>query len=395
MDLLEFSKQVVVPDDFDARFYEKSHPEVVGFYRQGAIEQGVSNEHRLYFHFVKYGRRGGYFKNSVEQKIVQAFFRHRFDPSHVAGDFDEIFYEKMYRESTQYYQPFCQHNGIQSRERLYHHYKYLKRLSPLMIFKNERELADHFRFIEAPKVKIIPPARLAVVVHAYYEDIWENELSKELKLIDIDFDLYVSVPASNPELARKIKSEFPGSEVLLVDNRGADILPFLEILKGIVAGSRAYDFVLKLHTKKTATGNFLLTTYLRRGCYRNMCGNLGFILSMMRGDDQLGMVGAPHTRIILHREEDYANSRNFDWVRERLGILDDRIDFIFGTMFMIRFEICKELAVGDIIGRDIFQDGHQPDGTTAHAFERIFASVVRDHNKRIALLDELIPIDEG
>lgn len=390
MDLLNFSTTVKVPPDFDAPFYLTTYPETKDFYQPFAKETGISEAHRLYFHFLNYGRKSGYCKNEIEKRTIDSFYKHLFDPSKVDPDFDEFFYEKMYQETEGYYQPFCDLNGIGKRERLYRHYKSIERGSPIKIFRNEQELAARFEFIKTPSQPQIKNPNVAVIAHAYYQDVWENELSKEIQSIELDYDLLVTIPQSNPGLAQQVKEEFPDAEILLVENRGADVWPFIQSLRLLASRKKQYDFFLKLQTKKSEATNPLFTTYLRRGCYQNLCRNINFILSEMTASPTLGMVGAPNTRVIFDREEDKENLENFDQIRTALKLHDNRIDFIFGTMFVVRENLFECLLSSDVIRGDLFEEGHRFDGTVAHAFERIFSNIVRSAGQKIALLDELI-----
>jgi len=390
MDLPEFAILTKVPEDFDSLFYEIAYPETKGFYQPFASEQGISDQHRLYFHFVNYGRRIGYLKNSQEKKVVDAFFKHLFDSSQVNPAFDEKFYETMYPEAAQYYRAFCEQNQIGKRERLYQHYQTVKKRGGFRTFKNEQELAENFKLIVAPSLPLVRSPKLAVVAHAFYPEVWEDELSFEIQKIQLDFDLFVSVLNSDPILARKVKAQFPKSHIFMVENRGADIWPFLTVIRQLASQKAPYEFFLKLQTKRSSASNPLFTAYLRKGCYTNLCQNINFILTRLITLKEIGMVGAPNTRVILPRDEDTKVLNNLDQMRAALGIQDTRIDFIFGTMFVVRSNLLNRVIKSDAIHRNIFETEHRPEGTMAHAFERLFANIVRDAGQKVVLLDELL-----
>ena len=94
-------------------------------------------------------------------------------------------------------------------------------------------------------------ANIAVVVHIYYPDLWE-EFRARLAAQHFDFDLYVTLTNRGPEsqkVKEKIEADWPSAHVLLLPNRGRDIYPFLHLLNAGWLDS--YQAVCKFHTKKS------------------------------------------------------------------------------------------------------------------------------------------------
>jgi hypothetical protein len=69
---------------------------------------------------------------------------------------------------------------------------------------------------------------------------------------------------------------------------------------------------------------------------------------------------------------------NIDYFLKRLNISDSKLLFFGGTMFWIRYSILKDTFKDNRITLHDFGIGHAPDGTRAHAMERVFANIVRD-----------------
>lgn len=65
-----------VDDDFDAAFYAKEYPTIINFYQPYCINNNISDQHRLFFHWYMYGKHDGMHKNENEK---EKFFTPRID----------------------------------------------------------------------------------------------------------------------------------------------------------------------------------------------------------------------------------------------------------------------------------------------------------------------------
>lgn len=108
--------------------------------------------------------------------------------------------------------------------------------------------------VDMPVLRFDPArdcAPFAVVAHVYYPDLWP-EFADQIRALDIDYDLYVTLTYrgdESDELADQIRQDFPGATVVCVPNRGRDILPFLALVNAGALDS--YQAVCKIHTKKS------------------------------------------------------------------------------------------------------------------------------------------------
>ena len=88
---------------------------------------------------------------------------------------------------------------------------------------------------------------IAVFVHVHYLDVWA-ELSRLIaERINVPFRLIVTTSLQDAVLAKPDTIQMTSMEVIAVENRGRDILPFIRAL----AQNRDFDIGLKLHTKKS------------------------------------------------------------------------------------------------------------------------------------------------
>jgi lipopolysaccharide biosynthesis protein len=99
-------------------------------------------------------------------------------------------------------------------------------------------------------INATPNAKLAIVIHLYYEDMWPVICSR-LKYIDVPFDLYISVQEKDKEITIEKLNRFHGTtNILTFPNKGRDVLPFLLIAK-LLQSAGTYQYFLKLHTKRS------------------------------------------------------------------------------------------------------------------------------------------------
>jgi len=77
------------------------------------------------------------------------------------------------------------------------------------------------------------------------------------------------------------------------------------------------------------------------------------------------------------------NKEKMDYLRNRMGINDDTLEFFSGTMFWMKWCILDKYLKTGKLTIDDFNEPHAPDGTTAHAMERVFACMVRDSGHKI------------
>ncbi|MGD8960728.1 MAG: glycoside hydrolase family 99-like domain-containing protein, partial [Desulfobacteraceae bacterium] len=91
--------------------------------------------------------------------------------------------------------------------------------------------------------------KLAVVIHAFYVDVFE-EILAYLKNLDFPVKLFVTTPLGQAGIIKPL-IEKCGFEYQLMEvaNHGRDVLPFLKIIPDVVG--EGFEVFLKLHTKKS------------------------------------------------------------------------------------------------------------------------------------------------
>ncbi len=228
-----------------------------------------------------------------------------------------------------------------------------------------------------------PTARLAVVLHLYYPELW-LELSDALLNIDEPFDLFVTLVAGVSDgAAPSILEFYPQAVVLALDNHGRDILPLLEIIRSGVLFR--YDYVCKLHSKRTEWrpgGN-----EWRHHLIGGILGSrevVGTILAAMDADPDIGIVVADH-QIFTGREYWASNEARLCEFFPAVGLDASSFEkgFAGGSIFWIRPFLFRSIDCLGLGFDDFEPEPLSNDGTTAHAVERLISLVCHDAGMRI------------
>ena len=88
--------------------------------------------------------------------------------------------------------------------------------------------------------------KLLVHLHLYYHDQLGYFISK-LKNITCAYDLYVTYTTENKETNDKLHKFKNDVHLLLLENKGYDLYPFIEVINRVNLDD--YTYILKLHTK--------------------------------------------------------------------------------------------------------------------------------------------------
>jgi hypothetical protein len=234
----------------------------------------------------------------------------------------------------------------------------------------------------------------AAVVHLFYPGLW-NEIRSYLRSIEGPVDLFVSVPSRSilDEIAPAICAAYPSAAIRVVENRGRDVAPFVELLSSGTLSN--YRYVCKIHTKKSMHRSDGMMWRLES--LRDLLGSpehVRRIKSLFDSTPRVGIVGPSRFRT---RQDICWNTSegHIDELCGAMGIAKEDIfsDFFAGTMFWFRPGALKLL--GDLnLHTGLFEpERGQTDQTLAHALERVFTIAARGAGYRIAeteLFDTLI-----
>jgi hypothetical protein len=226
-------------------------------------------------------------------------------------------------------------------------------------------------------------ARVAVVLHIFYADLWP-EFRAVLMGLPLAFDLIVTTVADREALIATIRADFPEATIRVVENRGRDVRPFLVLLEE--GELDAYDCVCKIHDKKSLHGlnrNPFGDVWRRRLLFDLLCaeGTMARAVERFERNLSLGLLGPEVFRIAGAETADFSWKKNRSLVSQlsiRLGRAPDQIlpDFFAGAMFWVRPKALAPLRALRLSEEFEAEQGKM-DGALEHALERIFSSVVK------------------
>ena len=235
------------------------------------------------------------------------------------------------------------------------------------------------------KPKTITPSqdKIAIVIHLYYTDIWQ-EIEEYLSKLEMKYDLFISVPegTKDDEIVQVFKSK-PNAHIYMTENRGRDVLPFLQIMN--IIGTNSYKYICKMHTKKTAGSD--LGSVWRKLLYYDLIGSntvVNDIVKLFDEDESIGAITGKNT-ILDSQRYTYGNTQKVDLLAEKTGMIyDEYYHFPAGTMFWIRPEIVEPIVTLFTNNELDFEDeSGQKDDTLAHAIERFFGIICQVKKRSI------------
>ena len=220
-------------------------------------------------------------------------------------------------------------------------------------------------------------------VHVYYARMWP-EIETRLRNIAEPYDLFVTMPPENEPLRAGVLRFKPDAVVTVVENRGFDVAPFIDVLNRVDLNK--YDYVVKLHTKRDMPAGSLVNGFdlsgekWRRLSLRFLETRASFerVLRAFETDETLGMTG--DYRLICRKDGKGERQAADDAaaVIERLGLPAGRYAYVMGTMFMTRAKLLAPLKRLNLTVAD-FAAGTQEDGRPQrgadplpYALERVF-----------------------
>lgn len=273
----------------------------------------------------------------------------------------------------------------------------------VVLFKNYNDYPPYKKFIyseiEYLKYNIAPKVskKIAVVVHLYYQDLLQEYISRLKVLMDSNYevDYYFtlvdgSATVGQTEWVRdKILKVVPNSYVDIRPNRGLDIGSFLMTIKKIQESGNKYDYLLKIHTKKSleSSGEYFGKQW-RNNLLDSVISKDGFKKSMdSLSYSDVGMVGC--NKWFIHNNN--LNVRLIKEMRNELGIRKGN-KFIGGTMFWVKPELLYKYLTIDVIQKiyprleiGYFKqiDPKKDSEYITHAMERLFGYMVEDSGLKI------------
>ena len=225
--------------------------------------------------------------------------------------------------------------------------------------------------------------KIAIQAHIFYEDLIEEIINKTNN-IPVKFDLLITITSTkiynNLEYYIKQFSKANKFEILIVENKGRDILPFLSQIKHKF---KNYKYLCHIHTKKSHTApkiGFLWRNYL----FKNLLGSdkiISEILYDFEKNKKLGFIFPETFYGILKHFYNLTNG-----TRKWIGFLFSKLfpdyeigelfNFPAGNMFWAKINAIYQIFTYDF-GEYFPKEDDQTNGTIMHGIERIWLYLVK------------------
>jgi hypothetical protein len=235
-----------------------------------------------------------------------------------------------------------------------------------------------------------PPT--AVAMHLHYAELWP-EIAFLLKRWRARFQLFVTLTREDDALARRIAADFPAAKVDVVENRGRDVRPFLQLLES--GALDAYELVCKIHGKRSLRSGAspLFGEMFRRATLLDLIGSdtqVEAIQNRFASDPLLGLVGPERFRArSRHNDptEIMGSSRaTIETLAQRMGaeIGQGEYDVFHGTMFWARPKALAGLRELGLAANGFSPESGREDGAMEHAVEGLINHAVRAAGFQVA-----------
>ncbi|MDD5410515.1 MAG: glycoside hydrolase family 99-like domain-containing protein [Methylobacter sp.] len=215
---------------------------------------------------------------------------------------------------------------------------------------------------------------IAVVIHTFYEDVFDEILGYLENIHSTSLKLYVTAPDDLVEsIRRKLLQQKYSFYILPVNNHGRDILPFIKIMPEVLQGG--HDLLIKVHTKKSKhrqDGGVWRNDIFEKLLFESaLIANIDYLAN----NPEIGILG-PTGHIVPMNFYWGSNATRVTELAARMGVDSDTLkslNFVAGTMFIARTKAMIPLLNIALTEEDFEQEDGQVDGTLAHAIERLFS----------------------
>ncbi len=231
--------------------------------------------------------------------------------------------------------------------------------------------------------------KLLVHLHLYYKDQINYMLHKLKNISGINWDLYVTCNELDNNTKNKILKFKPDANIILVDNIGYDVLPFIKVIQSLDLNK--YHYILKIHTKNKRQEVWVKQFHRKGYWWRNILID-ALISSKHRFRKNLKIfnkmpkVGLVCSEIFLWDTENVWPEDTY-LLEDELKTLNFKSNYrkyCAGTMFLARAEIYKFLQKIDLNSKNFSKISNtKSTGTLAHVYERILSIAADEYGFEI------------
>lgn len=228
-----------------------------------------------------------------------------------------------------------------------------------------------------------------VHIHLYYDFLYEELKQCLLNIKDYnEIDLYVTLPKHMEEIENDIKSSFDNVNIIIAENLGYDVAPFVDVLSRV--NLEDYSYVIKLHTKRDVPSS-ASRFWFKGAKWRNMLlkfvktkENFKRVLDRFENDRTIGMHGPVTSTFNFITDDKIGHKKSNRFIQNNICKNKRYYRFVAGTMFMVKAELLKPIQKLNLKYSDFdVPDVSHEDCQLAHMLERAFGYLVYSSGYRI------------
>ncbi|MGY6215413.1 glycosyltransferase [Methylolobus aquaticus] len=230
-----------------------------------------------------------------------------------------------------------------------------------------------------------------ICLHLFHVDLWDEFRSALAPIVGPATPLYVSLPESNAEFGERLVQLFgpQACRCFTVENRGLDVLPFLQQFRFLRENGLRPRTLTKLHTKKSTHIPEATARRWRLELYERLLAEHPGVVDAFRKNAGLGMVCSEQWWLA-------EGMQDANWQAESRVIAEacDLFDvpaashYLSGSMYTVSYAYLERLLAPLDLDAYFasFPVGYHPCDTPAHAFERVVCYGLRKYGCRVGLL---------
>lgn len=231
---------------------------------------------------------------------------------------------------------------------------------------------------------------VAIILHLYYQDLWEEFKQNILPIMDDTVHLYVTTN-DDTDIINDVRKY--AKDVYIVENMGMDFKPFIHVYNKIQGLD--YKYFLKIHTKKSKHNEKLGNVWREKLTEVFFSSKKGFntIVETMIIDDSIYMAGA--YSCFYDRMREPLGSGALLYNKETISTVNSFLNiethgcFFAGSIFMVSKKYLDILFKNVILDEFelIFNHTYNSGVSTSHAIERLIGYGVEHHGGKFLIIN--------
>ena len=228
--------------------------------------------------------------------------------------------------------------------------------------------------------------KVAIQIHLFYKDLIKDIISKTNN-IPVKFDMYITITSNKKinvlEKYIKMFSKANHFEILIVENKGRDVIPFLNQIKNKF---KFYKYLCHIHTKKSLKVPKIGELW-RNYLYNNLLGSVKIVSEILYDFEKHKKLGfifpetfygiIQHFYILPEETKKWMNFLAYQLFPNYY--IGELLNLPAGNMFWAKIRAISQIFFFDY-NKYTPNEEDQTNDTIMHAIERIWLYLVKSNN---------------